>query len=220
LPRYQAVLFDFDGVLIDSEPVHFTCWRDILAPLGVPLDWETYRRVCVGIADRAMVLELCRRVDPPADFDRVWAVYPRKRALFRERIAARVPIPPATIELVRSLPDYKLAVVSSSGRAEVEPPLESAGIRDAFGAVVCGEDVARLKPAPDPYLEAARRLGARSALVVEDSVAGIASGRAAGFDVLEIRDPGEVAARVLERLRLTLARASLDTRSAPPDRRR
>ena len=48
----EAVLFDFDGVLLDSEPLHFACWRELLEPLGVPMDWETYRRHCVGVSDR------------------------------------------------------------------------------------------------------------------------------------------------------------------------
>lgn len=198
--RYDAVLFDFDGVLADTEPVHYACWRQILAPFGVHLDWETYSRVCIGVADRPMVEALCRTLSPPPDADLIWAQYPRKKEMFRARLAEATPILPETVGLLRSLDGRRLAVVSSSGRAEVEPPLVAAGLRPLFGAVVCGEDVARHKPAPDPYLLAARLLGARSPLVVEDSDAGVASGRAAGFDVLRVGRPSEVAARVREHL--------------------
>jgi HAD superfamily hydrolase (TIGR01509 family) len=80
----------------------------------------------------------------------------------------------------------RLAVVSSSGRDEIEPVLTANGIRERFGALVCREDVTEYKPAPAPYLKAAELLQVTRALVVEDSQAGIASGRAAGFEVLEI----------------------------------
>ena len=60
--RYEAILFDFDGVLLDSEPLHFACWRQVLLPLGIELDWETYRDHCIGVADRDMVEFLAGRV--------------------------------------------------------------------------------------------------------------------------------------------------------------
>lgn len=192
MSRYDAVFFDFDGVLADSEPIHYQCWREVLADYGVHLDWDTYARVCIGVADRPMVQALCRQIAPPADFDRVWQDYPRKNALFRERVAIQPPVSAATIEFVRSLSGYKMAVVSSSHRSEVEPMLIAAGIRVCFDAVVCGGDVARLKPAPEPYVKAAELTGARVALVVEDSESGIASGRAAGFDVVAVRSTAEV----------------------------
>jgi beta-phosphoglucomutase len=183
---YQAILFDFDGVLVDSEPVHYACWRETLAPFGIKLDWDTYQRRCIGITDRAMLEELCRLAEPRLDLERLWQEYPRKRARFRERMLSGDPISGEVKTLLELLDGYGLAVVSSSGRAEVEPVLEAGGIRRYFGAVLCREDVARHKPAPDPYRAAAARLGATRALVVEDSPAGIASGRAAGFDVLAI----------------------------------
>jgi beta-phosphoglucomutase len=200
---YDSVLFDFDGVLVDSEPIHYQCWREVLAPFGVDLDWATYERTCIGVADRPMVAALCRTISPPADFERVWAEYPRKNALYRARVAAAPPIAPAVVDLLGALDGLKLAVVSSSHRGEVEPLLVAAGVRDRFGAVVCGDDVARHKPDPEPYRTAAALLGARAPLVVEDSPAGVASGRAAGFDVLEIRSAAETPARVREALGMT-----------------
>src|SRR5207249_12259483 len=92
--------------------------------------------------------------------------------------------------------DYGVAVVTSSGRLEVEPVLDRAGIRRHLGALVFGEDVQRHKLAPDPYLLAAARLGAVRPLVVEDSIAGVASARAAGFDVVQVASPSEVAPMV------------------------
>jgi HAD superfamily hydrolase (TIGR01509 family) len=82
---------------------------------------------------------------------------------------------------------YKLAIVTSSGRREVEPILEAAGLLPSLDTVVYGDDVKNHKPAPDPYRLAVKRLGITRALVIEDSFAGIASARSAGLDVLELR---------------------------------
>jgi HAD superfamily hydrolase (TIGR01509 family) len=97
--------------------------------------------------------------------------------------------------------DYKLAVVTSSGRVEIEPLLQAAGLRGYFDTMVCDREAGGLKPAPDPYLMAARVLGAKSPLVVEDSPAGSAAGRAAGFEVLAVKSPGEVPYAIRERLK-------------------
>lgn len=200
--HYQAILFDFDGVIADSEPVHYACWREILQPWGIELDWDLYLRECAGIADSLMLRRFCNEKKPPLDFEAIWAEYPRKREMFRTRMEQTEVVPRETIELIHQLDAYKLAVVTSSGRAEVEPPLIRAGIRDRFGALVCGLEVPKLKPAPDPYRRAAELLNVERALVIEDSDAGEQSGRAAGFDVLRIKRPGEVAARLREHLRL------------------
>jgi beta-phosphoglucomutase len=201
--RYDAVLFDFDGVLVDSEPLHFECWNHILAPFDFQLTWEDYERNCIGVSDRAMIQALCRVAGRDDWFDAIWNQYPRKKELFRGRIAADLPISTdlrALIhDLARAMP---LAVVSSSGRLEIEPALEAAGVRQAFSTIVTGEDVSKLKPSPEPYQTAAVRLGVSAALVVEDSEAGQQSGRAAGFDVLAIPHARETATLVRRQLGL------------------
>ena len=198
--KFEAILFDFDGVLADTESVHWQCWSEILAPFGITLDWETYGRQCIGVADREMIALLCRLAPNPVDFERVWAQYPAKKQRFRDRVEMEPPIAPATVELLSSLAGYRLAVVSSSGRMEIEPVLIRAGIRHRFDALVCGEDVKALKPAPDPYLKAVELLGVRSALVVEDSDAGIESARRAGFESLRIGKPVDLPALLKRRL--------------------
>jgi HAD superfamily hydrolase (TIGR01509 family) len=198
----QAILFDFDGVLLDTEPVHCACWAAVLAPYGLSLTWEYYRHRCIGIDDRDMLRTLARQADPPRDWDRLWALYPAKKQLFQARMAAP-PFEPSLAGMLRGLHrQFKLAVVSSSSCTEIEPLLVAGGIRRHFDTIVGGEDVSRHKPAPDPYLLAAARLGVETALVLEDSAAGIASGRAAGFEVLSVRHPAEVAGLLRERLAL------------------
>jgi HAD superfamily hydrolase (TIGR01509 family) len=196
MPEFEAILFDFDGVLLDTEPVHCACWAEVLAPAGIKLEWEFYRDHCIGIDDR----EMLRMMAPAHDWDSLWALYPAKQKLFQARMA-RPPFEPALTELLDRLHgEYKLAVVSSSSTAEVEPMLVAGGLRRYFGALVGGEDVKRHKPAPEPYLLAAKRLGARTALVIEDSEAGIASGRAAGFEVLAVKHPADAPELVRRRL--------------------
>lgn len=198
---YDAILFDFDGVLVDSEPVHFQCWKEVLAPFGFDLDWDTYAKSCIGVADREMIHQFAANLR--LDFDELWAQYPRKKELFRSRADSAVQFLPETLEVVREAArSHKLAVVSSSARVEVEPALVRGGIRECFGALVCGLEVPKLKPAPDPYLRAAALLAASRPLVVEDSDAGEQSGRAAGFDVLRVAS----AEALPERLRGCLSR--------------
>jgi beta-phosphoglucomutase len=189
MSRFDAILFDFDGVLIDSEPVHWACWADVLAGVGVALSWDYYRDNCIGIDDREMLRMMAGASQPARDWRELWELYPAKKKLFRERMESAPPFAAGLRELLDELaPEHKLAVVSSSSCTEIEPLLESAGLRRFFGTVVGGDSVerGRHKPAPDPYLLAAGRLAARLPLVVEDSEPGVASGRAAGFEVLRV----------------------------------
>ena len=104
------------------------------------------------------------------------------------------------MELLPQLHEYQLGVVTSSGQSEVEPLLQDAGLHGLFRTMVYGGDVKQLKPAPDPYLLAVKKLGVRTALVVEDSDAGEASARAAGLDVLRVRTQPEMPALLRRRL--------------------
>jgi sugar-phosphatase len=162
------------------------------------LSWEYYRDRCIGIDDRDMLRTMAAAADPPRDWADLWALYPAKKKLFQERLTC----PPFERALIEMLPalhrDYRLAVVSSSSATEIEPLLVAGGIRGHFDTIVGGEMVKRQKPAPDPYLLAAERLGVGTAIVLEDSAAGMASGRAAGFEVLAVKHPREVAGLLTE----------------------
>lgn len=185
---FDSILFDFDGVLADTEPVHFACWREVLAEFGIDLGWPYFERECIGVSDRGMLERLGALQSPPVSMEVLWPSYDRKKQLFQARLAADGSLFTAdTVGLLHDLHgSHKLAVVSSSHRSEIVPSLDRAGILPLFDAVVCGLEAARLKPAPDPYLLAARLLGAARPLVVEDSDAGVESGHAAGFEVLRL----------------------------------
>lgn len=188
---FDAILFDFDGVLVDSEPVHCASWREALAPLGVTLAWEDFRRHYIGMDDRLMVERLAEAAG--RDWRPLWERYPVKKELFRARMLEAPPFAEGLGRLLDGLRGaYRLAIVSCSSRTEIDPVVERAGLRAYFDAIIGREDVARPKPAPDAYLLAANRLGARSPLVLEDSEPGVAAARAAGFSVLKIAGPGEL----------------------------
>ena len=201
MPGFDSILFDFDGVLADTEPVHCACWGEVLAPQGIKLDWETYRARYMGIDDREMLRILAAERIPPIPWEGLWDLYPAKKNLFRRRVMADPPFLGTLKEFLRGLnAHYALAVVSSSSCAEIEPMLAAGGLLHLFQTVVGAESVRRYKPAPDPYLLAAERLRASAPLVVEDSEAGLASGRAAGFEVLAVPDPAEMLGLVSRRL--------------------
>jgi len=165
-----------------------------LEPLGIQLDWDFYLKNFVGIPDEVALRQRLHIQD--AD-----GLVARKQELFRQGLAEAQPFLPETVHLLEDLRGlYQLAVVSSSYRSEVEPPLVRGGIRMLFQLLICGDDVEHFKPSPEPYLLAAERLAARRPLVIEDSEAGVASGRAAGFEVLRVTAVENVGREVRERL--------------------
>ena len=175
--------------------MHHWAWNQTLEPLGIQLDWTSYQKNFVGVADEVALRERLHITDRDG-------LVARKQALFRQGLADTQPILPNTVELLKEVfSKYKLALVSSSYKSEVEPPLIRGGIRPLFQLLITGEDVQHFKPSPEPYLLAAERLGVRRPLVIEDSDAGVASGRAAGFEVLRVSAVGNVGREVRERLR-------------------
>lgn len=126
----------------------------------------------------------------------------RKRVVC-QRSLAEIPIPQATIELLSTLSAYRIALVTSSERPDVEPILQASGIYEHFDAMVFGEDVSAHKLAPDPYLLIARKLGVSTGIAFEDSQSGLESAQAAGFKVFRVEQPKELAQIVARSLRQT-----------------
>jgi len=189
---YDAVLFDFDGVLADTEPLHFEAWRQTLEPANVPLTWELYVEHCIGLADKEMVEMLGRLAKPPKPISELWPLYALKKKVFQALTLRSRVIQKEVVESVKTLLDYRLAVVTSSARSEIEPILVRDGVMPLLATAVYGDQVSRLKPDPEPYRTACQRLGASNALVFEDSASGVASARAAGCHVVQVRHPADL----------------------------
>jgi beta-phosphoglucomutase len=184
----RGVVFDFDGVLVDSEGLHYRALRESLRPEGIEIDAREYAQKYLAYDDREAVRVALESHGRPSGPDQVAAVAHRKARIFEE-LLPEVPFFPGARELVRGLAaQMPVAIASGALRGEIERILDGGGLRDAFSAIVGADDVRQCKPHPEPYLEAARRLGREPAdcAAFEDSVAGIASARAAGLFVVGV----------------------------------
>ncbi len=189
----RAAVFDFDGVLVDSEPLHYRSLRDALRPEGVEISEEEYLQVYLAYDDReAIRLALERHGEDPAPARRE-RIEARKVDIFA-RMIPEIPVFDGARDLVRALEqDMPLAIASGARHDEVDAILRGVGLRDAFQAIVGAEDAERTKPDPAPYVEAARRLAARTGglapeecVAFEDSMPGIASALGAGMKVVGV----------------------------------
>ena len=202
---FDAVVFDCDGVLVDSEAPWLSLMGGYLADLGLEGIAPSSLR---GMASQEAAAELDRvhaaRGRRPAAARRSPPSVAEVDAAYSAALAGLADPMPTAPELVRSLAGaVPIAVASNGRRHDVHGLLQRVGIIDLFDAIVTIEDVKRGKPAPDPYLLAARWLGvdAVDVLVLEDSSPGAAAGRAAGCTVIGVNDDPDAALPVDLRLR-------------------
>lgn len=163
--QFDSILFDFDGTLVDSEPLHYECWQQVLQPFGVTLSWYDYSRNCIGVSDRAMIRQLADALG--LDFEQLYAQYPRKKEMLRDRMLASPPMPIEVRDFLNQPQALPIGLVTSSYRIEVEPVLEALGVSNRFQTAVFGDEVDNLKPHPEPYLLAAKRLRVSKPLVLK-----------------------------------------------------
>ena len=189
----RAVIFDCDGVIADSEPLHLRVFQAVLAPRGIAIGSVEYVERYLGLDDRDVFTEALRAHGSAPAASEIAALIAEKAQRFRSVLEAEVRIYPGVVAFVHSLAGLPLAVASGGLREEVELILARAGIRDAFAAVVAAEDVAAGKPDPEGFLRALaaleREAGAiapEACLVVEDSIAGIEAARRAGMRCLAV----------------------------------
>jgi len=189
-----AILFDFNGVLVDDERLHWRAFREVLARLGIALPRALYNAHYLAFDDPTAFRAALRDAGwPPARRRRavVGRLVRQKRLLFR-RLCARdgIGVSSGARRVVRALSaEVPLAVVSGAARLEVVGALRQAGLLHLFGAIVAAEDVRRCKPGPEGYKKALRRLGmaaGAACIAVEDSPGGIAAARAAGLRTLGV----------------------------------
>ena len=188
-----AVIFDVDGVLVDSWDAHYRSWSLMAAECGVPFS-ETDFAASFGMTSDEVIRRHWGDADGPPPPDRIAALDDRKERLYRDLVDRDFPPIPGAAELIDALhaAGVPLAVGSSGPPENVGLVLERLGRADRFGAVVSRADVARGKPAPDIFQEAARRLGVSVSrcVVIEDAPAGVAAARAAGMRVLALLSTG------------------------------
>jgi len=184
----QALIFDFDGLILDTEMSEFTAWREIYAEYGADLSVDLWGHTVGGVGffglDPAAYLE--GLVRHPLDQDTL-----RERGRSRsDSLIALQSVKPGVLEYLAQAPrlGLRLAIASSSPHRWVEAHLARLGLQAAFKAVLCSEDVARIKPDPDLYLAALAALGVLpgEAVALEDSPTGVKAAKAAGLRAVAV----------------------------------
>ncbi|MBA4860591.1 HAD family phosphatase [Streptomyces sp. PSKA54] len=182
-----SVIFDLDGTLVDSEPNYFEAGRHVLAQHGITgFTWEDHQQY-VGIGTQETLALWKERFGLGAPLDELLA---EKNRRYLELARVSTPVYPEMRKFVERLHDagVQMAVASGSSREAIEAILSSAGLATLLPVVVSADEVAHGKPAPDVFLEAARRIGAEPAdcVVVEDAAPGAAAAHAAGMRCIAI----------------------------------
>lgn len=183
----EAVVFDMDGLMIDSERVSIACWSQAARELGLPFT-EDFWLGLVGLGDRDCEQLLRQHVDA----GQAAALYARCHELYEARTQQGLPLRPGIMEILQLLHAHGIprAVATSTRQPRASRKLAAAGLLPFFEVVVTSSDVQHPKPAPDIYLLAAQRLGKAPSrcLALEDSPAGIRAAVGAGMTAIQVPD--------------------------------
>jgi len=189
-------LFDFDGVLVNSEPLHFLAFQETLKAEKIEMSEEEYYREMLGFDDRGAFQAIYAKHGRPLDPRTFLRVMTMKKEAMQAQIQRRqYTALPGVEEFVRAVwRHYPLAVCSGALRDEVEAMLEGVRLRDCFGTIVSAEDVPVGKPDPQGYLMTMKLVGGKikknlrpaDCLIIEDAPTVVHSVRAAGFPVLAV----------------------------------
>lgn len=195
----KAVLFDFNGIIIDDEPIHEELIRELLVAENLRVTSEEVRQVCLGRSDRACLQDLLSRRGRVVTPEILDDLIDRKARAYRQRLQSmeELPLYAGLAELIPALlaAGLRMAVVTGAIRAEVELVLTRAGLIEYFSAIVAGDDITTSKPEPDGYLLAVERLNwadtrlnlqPAECLAIEDTFAGIEAAKRAGIPVVGV----------------------------------
>lgn len=197
LPKPEAVLFDFDGILVDSEPMHYRAFTEVLDPLGMGFPWKEYVEIYMGFDDRDAFREAFRAKGIDLDDANLARLVAAKSRAFQDGLRNGVNAYPGAVLMIESLraAGRPLALCSGALRADIDPILAQLGVARCFDVIVSTDDVRRSKPDPESYALAFGRLSERYAalltvpgksIAVEDTPAGIRSAKGAGLRVLAV----------------------------------
>ncbi|GKS57872.1 haloacid dehalogenase [Nitrospira sp.] len=192
----RAILFDFDGVIADTEPLHFRGFQQILSDIDIPLTEADYYARYLGFDDRGAFTEALRSSGRAAPSDAITELVKKKASVYLQTVRDHIRIFPGVEPFVRlAASRFPLAIVSGALRGEIELILDVAGFRPCFRHITSAEDVTQGKPHPQGFrlaLDALNRtthstpITASECLVIEDSLPGIRGARAAGMKVLAV----------------------------------
>lgn len=197
ISRPESVIFDFDGVIVDTEPLHYESLKSVLDRQGIAVSWQEYMRSCIGLDDRSAISLAFHSTGRKLDDRRMRELVDSKEAIFQESIRKGVRAYPGAVSTIHALraSGVPLAICSGALRSDIVPILERLGIARCFHTIVSADDVWKGKPDPEPYALAFRRLSSASpglsggpgkSLAVEDTPAGILSAKLTGLPVLAL----------------------------------
>jgi beta-phosphoglucomutase len=188
----QAVLFDFNGTIINDEPIHRQLIDELLLSENLRPAAKSYRNICLGKSDRACLLDLFAEQGRSINDLQLQKILKNKAKAYQQRLAelTELPIYPDLADFLDQLQSagLQLGIVTGALRLEVETVLQQSGLISRFTTIVASEDVATSKPAPDGYLAAAAQLQVQPSecLAIEDTFAGIKAAQAANMPVVGI----------------------------------
>jgi HAD superfamily hydrolase (TIGR01509 family) len=184
MKKIKGIVFDMDGVLIDSEPVHIEAWNDVFAEFNLHFSHEWFNQ-WIGVSDKNFTSKIIQEFNIATDADKLLQ---DKRRVFEAKIAQGVPSHKGVKELMPKLHNFDKAVATSSNRSGAMISLEGAGLISYFKKIVTADDVLNHKPNPDCYLKAAHDLGFEPSecIGIEDSVSGIKAAKAAGLFIIGV----------------------------------
>jgi HAD superfamily hydrolase (TIGR01509 family) len=191
----RAVIFDFNGIIVDDEPIHFQLFKKVLGEEGIALTEEAYYARYLGFDDRGAFLASYKDNQRSLSESKLADLIERKAAYYQDAIRNHVAIFPGVKSLIADLSGrLPLAVASGALRQEIETILSTAGLLGCFRVIVAAEDVEKGKPEPDIFLKALDQLnagngdpiGAAQCLVIEDSKEGVKGARRAGMKCLAV----------------------------------
>jgi beta-phosphoglucomutase family hydrolase len=187
---FRAYLFDMDGTIADSMPLHYIAWKQALAEYGCPLFPEDLFYSWGGMPVREIVATLNQRHSLSMPIEEVAH---RKEGLYYELLPQLTAVPEVLEQIEEAHQRIPFAVVSGSTRESVTKSLDVLGLRDKFVVLVCAGDYKNAKPDPEPFLMAAHKLNVPPAtcLVFEDTSMGIQAATAAGMQSVRILQPWE-----------------------------
>lgn len=187
---FRAYLFDMDGTVADSMPLHYIAWKQALAEYGCPLFDEPLFYSWGGMPVREIVATLNKRHNLSMPIEEVAH---RKEGLYFDQLARLTAVPEVLEQIEAAHKRIPLAVVSGSTRESVTKSLQILGLLDKFDALVCAGDYQKAKPDPEPYLLAAKKFNVPpdSCLVFEDTAMGIEAATRAGMQSVRIPQPHE-----------------------------
>lgn len=187
IKKIKAVLFDMDGLMIDSEPLHLQAFNRVLEKYGKHLTEEENKERYIGLSDEDEALDMVDRFRLPISAEEVVR---QKQIIFMQLLKSQIVAQAGLINLLKNLKQngYKTAIASSSGLDEIKTVISGLGIDSYIDAYCSAEEVKNGKPAPDVYLLAAKKVGVdpSECLVLEDAPKGVQAGKAAGMTVFAI----------------------------------